>query len=243
MGTCGTWPPRLVTVPGLHGSEGAHWQSWLERQYAHALRIEQDDWDAQHLQTWAQRVQEQLARERGPFVLVAHSYGCLAAAHALTVGAAAGALASDVAGVLLVAPANPRKFLYAGGFETRRLTVPSIVVGSETDPWMALDDARAFAHGLGSAFVNLGAAGHINTAAGYGPWPRAKYFTDTLVRCAAPLRLRGAADAEMGTAGLGTAGSGTAGLGTAGLDVIGAAARSVSATDLGPGGEALTAFV
>lgn len=22
-------PVTLVTVPGLHGSEGAHWQSWL----------------------------------------------------------------------------------------------------------------------------------------------------------------------------------------------------------------------
>jgi len=34
--------------------------------------------------------------------------------------------------------------------------------------------------------VNLGDAGHINTAAGFGPWPRAKYFVDTLIHCAAP---------------------------------------------------------
>ncbi|ANB71079.1 hypothetical protein AYM40_00930 [Paraburkholderia phytofirmans OLGA172] len=43
---------------------------------------------------------------------------------------------------------------------------------------------------FGSAFVNLGDAGHINTAAGFGPWPRAGYFIDTLVHCAAPLRFR-----------------------------------------------------
>ncbi|OXH91178.1 alpha/beta hydrolase, partial [Burkholderia multivorans] len=57
-----------------------------------------------------------------------------------------------------------------------------------------LADARTLAQQLGSAFVNLGDAGHINTAAGFGPWPRAKYFVDTLVHCAAPLRFRDAAD-------------------------------------------------
>ncbi|AIO64812.1 RBBP9/YdeN family alpha/beta hydrolase [Burkholderia oklahomensis] len=186
-----TWPPRLVTVPGLHGSEGAHWQTWLERQFARALRVEQDDWDAPHLARWAQNVRDLLARERGPFVLAAHSFGCLATAHALARHAsAADAPAADIAGVLFVAPANPRKFAFAGDFDPRRLAVPSIVIGSETDPWMTLADAREFAHRLGSAFVNLGDAGHINTAAGYGPWPRAKHLVDTLVHCAAPLRFR-----------------------------------------------------
>ncbi|KVN15728.1 MULTISPECIES: alpha/beta hydrolase [unclassified Burkholderia] len=186
-----TWPPRLVTVPGLHGSEGAHWQTWLERQFARALRVEQDDWDAPHVERWARKVGDLLARERGPFVLAAHSFGCLATAHALARHAsAADARGADVVGVLFVAPANPRKFAFAGDFDARRLTVPSIVVGSESDPWMTLADAREFAHRLGSAFVNLGDAGHINAAAGYGPWPRAKYFVDTLVHCAAPLRFR-----------------------------------------------------
>jgi hypothetical protein len=182
------WPPRLVTVPGLHGSEGTHWQTWLERQFPRALRVEQDDWDAPDLARWAQAVRALLERERGPFVLAAHSFGCLAAAHAL----AQWPLAADVAGVLLVAPASPRKFTFAGPFDARRLPVPSIVIGSETDPWMPLADARTLAQQLGSAFVNLGDAGHINTAAGFGPWPRAKYFVDTLVHCAAPLRFRDA---------------------------------------------------
>ncbi|NOK49271.1 alpha/beta hydrolase [Burkholderia thailandensis] len=186
-----TWPPRLVTVPGLHGSEGAHWQTWLERQFARALRVEQDDWDAPHIGRWARKVSDLLARERGPFVLAAHSFGCLAAALALSRHAAhANARGADVVGVLFVAPANPRKFAFAGDFDARRLTVPSIVVGSESDPWMTPADAREFAHRLGGAFANLGDAGHINTAAGYGPWPRAKHFVDTLVHGAAPLRFR-----------------------------------------------------
>jgi predicted alpha/beta hydrolase family esterase len=62
--------------------------------------------------------------------------------------------------------------------------VPSIVVGSETDPWMPVDRARDLAQHLGSAFVNFGDAGHINTAAGFGPWPHAKYLVDTLAHYA-----------------------------------------------------------
>jgi len=181
-----TWPPRVVTVPGLHGSEGAHWQTWLERQFARSLRVEQADWDAPHLATWSQAVRDLLAREAGPFVLVAHSFGCLATAHAL----AQGVQAANVAGAIFVAPASPSKFAFAGTLDARRLPVPSIVVGSETDPWMPLAGARELAQRLGSAFVNLGDAGHINVASGHGPWPRAKYLVDTLVHCAAPLRFR-----------------------------------------------------
>ena len=64
---------RLVIVPGLHGSEGAHWQTWLERQFARSLRVEQADWDAPDVAVWAKSLRDLLARERGPFVLAAHS--------------------------------------------------------------------------------------------------------------------------------------------------------------------------
>jgi serine hydrolase len=191
MFSCRTslWPPRLVTVPGLHGSEDAHWQTWLERQFARSLRVEQADWDAPNLERWAQAVNDAPAQQRGPFVLAAHSFGCLAAAHALKQRAQR-ASSADVVGVLFVAPASPLKFAFAGAFDAERIPVPSILVGSETDPWMPLAEARALAQRFGSAFVSLGDAGHINTAAGFGPWPRAKYFVDTLAHCAAPLRFR-----------------------------------------------------
>lgn len=183
MHTCGrrNWPPRLVTVPGLHGSEGAHWQSWLERQFSRSLRVEQPDWEAPNLDGWARTVGELLSQERGPFVIAAHSYGCLATAHAL----ARSGSGSGVAGILFVAPASPEKFIAVGRFAAQRLNVPSILIGSESDPWMQAGDAHELARRLGSAFVNLGAAGHINTAAGFGPWPRAKFFIDTLIHGAA----------------------------------------------------------
>jgi predicted alpha/beta hydrolase family esterase len=192
MSSCSTsaWPPRLVTVPGLHGSEGAHWQTWLERQFARSRRVEQDDWDAPQLDAWAQSVADTVTSVRGPVILAAHSFGCLAAAHAI----AQGLTGDAVAGVLFVAPASPDKFRFAGAFESRRLGVPSVLIASMTDPWMPFDQAMRLASQLGSAFVNLGDAGHINTASGFGPWPRAKYFVDTLIHCAAPAHFAGQPD-------------------------------------------------
>jgi predicted alpha/beta hydrolase family esterase len=183
MSLCGNfnWPPRLVTVPGLHGSEEAHWQTWLERQFAHSLRVEQADWEAPSLDAWARSVGELLERERGPFVLAAHSYGCLATIRALECYVPT----AEVAGVLLVAPASPEKFAAVGRLSPHRLAVSSILIGSENDPWMPAPEALQLASRLGSAFVNLGAVGHINTEAGFGPWPRAKFFIDTLVHHAA----------------------------------------------------------
>jgi uncharacterized protein len=179
------WTPRVVTVPGLHGSEGAHWQTWLERQYPRSLRVEQLDWDAPQLDVWSAKVAETIGYAQGPVILAAHSFGCLAAARALQTGAAGNA----VVGVLFVAPASPAKFRFAGEFEAGKIDVPSVLVASQTDPWISFQEALRLASQLGSALVNLGDAGHINTAAGFGPWPRAKYFIDTLMHCAAPVRL------------------------------------------------------
>jgi uncharacterized protein len=166
----------LVTVPGLHGSEDAHWQSWLEQQFALARRVEQRDWSTPHLDTWAASVRDVLADIDAPAVIAAHSFGCLATAQALAKAN------PNVLGVLFVAPASPAKFRFAGTFSARRIDAPSLVVGSETDPWMPLDDARTLAQRWHSAFVNLGDAGHINTAAGFGPWPLARHIVETLAR-------------------------------------------------------------
>ncbi|CAN7335440.1 alpha/beta hydrolase [Trinickia sp. LjRoot230] len=174
------WPPRLVVVPGLHGSGAAHWQTWLERQFVRPIRIEQADWEHADLSKWCAALERQLAHERGPFVLAAHSFGSLVAAHALGRGL------RGVVGALLVAPASPVRFGIEQVLYRRPLGVASVVIGSENDPWLAARDAQALAQEWRASFMNLGPVGHINTASGFGPWPRAKYLVDTLTHWAAP---------------------------------------------------------
>ena len=48
---------------------------------------------------------------------------------------------------------------------------PQDLVGSDTDPWMRADSARAWSRLWGSHFVNLGDVGHINVESGFGPLP------------------------------------------------------------------------
>ena len=161
---------RLVIVPGLHGSGAEHWQSWLQHQVADSVRVVQDDWSAPDLERWSERVADTLAAlGPGPHVLVAHSFGCLAAVRA------AGLHPSlDIAQMLLVAPAEPNRFDAATALPQSRLATRSCVVASDNDPWMSATQAHAWALRWGSDWINLGNAGHINVDSGYGPFPLAR---------------------------------------------------------------------
>jgi hypothetical protein len=64
------------------------------------------------------------------------------------------------------------------------LSFPLIVVASTNDPWMALEDAKRWSVSWGADFVNIGAAGHINAEAGFGPWPEALTLLERLRRAA-----------------------------------------------------------
>jgi hypothetical protein len=162
--------PRLVIVPGLHGSGAEHWQSWLHGQVAGSVRVEQDAWSTADLDAWSARVADTVAAlGAGPHVVVAHSFGCLA-----TVRALARRPGLDVAQLLLVAPAEPNRFDVGTALPQSRLAVRSCVVGSDDDPWMTATQAHAWALRWGSDWINLGNAGHVNVDSGYGPFPLAR---------------------------------------------------------------------
>src|SRR5262245_62739310 len=155
---------RTLIVPGLHGSGPQHWQSVWQNEHQEYERVVQKDWCTADLDGWAGAIVRQVRAFSGPVVLVAHSFGCLAAVRATELAPAL------IRGAMLVAPANPVKF----GIEVRiprlRLGYPSLVVASRNDPWMPYGDAARWARCWGSRFVSAGNAGHINAASGYGDW-------------------------------------------------------------------------
>lgn len=163
--------PRLLIVPGLHDSGPAHWQTWLESLHRGSVRVRQDDWSAGDLERWAQRIGETLrAQGPGPWIAVAHSFGCLALARWLLGGAGG----NGIAAALLVAPADPRRFGIDEALLSRRLPLPATLIASDTDPWMSAATARAWARRWGAHGLNLGDAGHVNAEAGFGPLPLAR---------------------------------------------------------------------
>jgi predicted alpha/beta hydrolase family esterase len=154
-----------LIVPGLNSSGSAHWQTWFEQQIPGAVRVIQSDWKRADLPEWSSRVRRTISRSSGPIIIVAHSFGVLAAVQA----------ASDhsdrIAGALLVAPADPSKFKVEEVIPAGPLPFQAVLVASTNDPWMPYERARALAETWGVHFVNLGAAGHINAESGFGPWP------------------------------------------------------------------------
>ncbi|CAN5715243.1 alpha/beta fold hydrolase [soil metagenome] len=171
-------PVRLLIVPGLHDSPQAHWQTELQRHHhRHAVRVQQEDWAVPSLDAWADRIGETLAREpRGPWVAVAHSFGCLALVRWLQRGG------TGIESALLVAPADPLKFGVSGDLPCAPLPVATTLVASRTDPWMPFGSSVNWSRVWGSQLVDLGDAGHINIASGFGPWPLGKKLVERQIQ-------------------------------------------------------------
>jgi predicted alpha/beta hydrolase family esterase len=167
-------PPRLLIIPGLRDSGPTHWQTWLQGQYRDARRVVQRDFSQPDLERWAERIQSSLdGAGAGPWVAVAHSFGCLALARHL-----ADHPDSAIVQALLVAPAEPDKFGIAGLLPQGRLPIPSTVIASQNDPWMSAASAQRWAKRWGSSFTNLGPVGHINVESEFGPLPLAKRWVE-----------------------------------------------------------------
>lgn len=178
-------PIRVLIIPGLRDSGHGHWQSWLQTQYRGAARVPQADWDTPDLRQWSSQIARTLARHAPDtqWIAVAHSFGCLALAHHLSVQKTAQQpRTGGIRAALMVAPADPNKFQLTEQLPHDGLGLPATVVGSENDPWMPLERARLWADLWGARFQNLGQAGHVNTESGFGPWPLARYKVDQMIR-------------------------------------------------------------
>jgi predicted alpha/beta hydrolase family esterase len=156
---------HVIIVPGLHDSGPTHWQSRWQRRHREFSRVRQDDWDHPHLGAWAARLDQVRASDPRPALLVAHSFGCLTAAHSIARNS------GNLAGALLVAPADPVKFGVAEQLPALPLACPSIMVSSANDPWMRAEAAAAWAARWSSELVEGGRLGHINADSGLGDWP------------------------------------------------------------------------
>lgn len=163
-----------LIIPGLNGSGDGHWQNhWLQDD-PDAVLVEQRDWHRPNLHEWTERVEKALARHPGS-ILIAHSIGAIVVA-----GLGLRSARHLVKGALLVAPCDLGlvQSLHPGALQSsqtlpfKQLPFPSTVVASRDDPYMSFEGAAALAETLGSELVDLGRAGHINIASGYGRWKK-----------------------------------------------------------------------
>ncbi len=169
---------KTLIVPGLDGSPAPHWQHWWAATDPKALMVDLSDLSQPSPAVWEIELAATILHHPG-CILVGHSLGAVLIARILTKWPQV-----NVRAALLVAPAETRGSDRIGQFgpiPERLLGVPARVVASRNDPWMSFGRAAHLAQAWGGDLVDLGNAGHINVASGFGPWARGKSLRDELL--------------------------------------------------------------
>lgn len=175
--------PPVLMVAGLWNSGPQHWQTHWEKHHSDWLRVQQADWATPVCEDWVAALDQAILACPSPPVLVAHSLGCALVGHW-----AASSSRGRVAGALLVAPSDVDAPSYPDcthGFTPMPLATlpfPSWVIASTADEYVSQARASLFARAWGSELTWLDNAGHINGAAGYGPWPEGEAWLLSFAR-------------------------------------------------------------
>ena len=171
----------ILMVPGWLGCEPDHWQSRWVRNLKTAKLIGEADWATPDKDKWVDTIIKEVAAATRPTVIVAHSVGVIAVVHAalkLPKGAVAGAFLVSAADI-----DNAQRWPVTQGYmwpdegfgftpiPLQALPFPALLISSSDDPYCQQTRARHFAAAWCCDFVDVGPAGHITTASGFGPWP------------------------------------------------------------------------
>ncbi|MDN0075686.1 alpha/beta hydrolase [Crenobacter sp. SG2303] len=181
----------ILIVPGLRDHVPEHWQTLLEEQLVKAGQkvrsVPPLETDKLSCAARVAAMQQVVSEIDGPIVIVAHSAGCM-----ITVQWAQ-QHSRPIQGALLAAPADLESPMPAGYPSTdaiaanswlpiprKALPFTSIVAASSNDPLGQYQRVVEMAQAWGSRVADIGAVGHLNPAAGFGPWPQVHDFIHEL---------------------------------------------------------------
>lgn len=171
-------------VPGLRDHVSEHWQTLLQAELPGARSVPPLEQDKLSRAARVAALDAALDRVEGPVVLITHSAGVMITAHwaqqyperaAQRIQAALLATPADLEQPLPAGYPTPPALEQGGWWPLPRQRLPfrSIVATSRNDPLARYDRVQQLAHDWGSRLVDLGEVGHLNPAAGFGPWPHA----------------------------------------------------------------------
>ncbi len=167
----------VLFVPGLRDHVEDHWQTHLAKAIPGSVTVEPLTTDRLSCEARVKALDDALAQIEGDVILAAHSAGCLMVAHW------AEQPTRKIRGALLATPAdveNPlpegyplKADLDANGWlpiARSPLPFPTLVAASRNDPLADYAKVGDLAAAWGAELVDIGDVGHLNPAAGYGPW-------------------------------------------------------------------------
>jgi predicted alpha/beta hydrolase family esterase len=175
-------------VPGLRGHVAEHWQTHMAAQIPGSATVEPIAENGLSREARVAQLDRALHAIDGDVVIVAHSAGVLMAAFWDM------APTRRILGALLVTPADveaplPEGYpgfaeLAAGGWlpiPRSRLSFPATIVASRNDPLADFDKVAGLAEAWGADLHDAGDVGHLNPAAGFGPWPEGLALLNGLI--------------------------------------------------------------
>ena len=179
----------VLIVPGLREHVAEHWQTLLQARLAKVRSVPPLEHNKLSLAARVEAIARELEQIDGPVILVGHSAGVLMLVHWASLHQ------RPIKGALLVAPPDldcdwPAGYptpesLRENGWDPLpkgKLAFPNILAASTNDHLASFEAATRMAAKWGSELVNLGDVGHVNPAAGFGPWPKAEEFIRQLDR-------------------------------------------------------------
>lgn len=173
-------PTTVVIVPGLRDHVEAHWQTHLAHALPNAVTVPPLTSDKLSLSARVDAIERALADITGPVILVAHSAGVLmvahwAARHQRAIKAALLVTPPDLDSLWPASYPQPDELRSHGWTPLPRQPLPfkTLVAISDNDPLASPEAVRRLAADWQADTIALGAVGHLNPAAGFGPWPLA----------------------------------------------------------------------
>jgi predicted alpha/beta hydrolase family esterase len=177
----------VLFVPGLRDHVAEHWQTLLAAEMPGSHTVPPLEHDKLSCAARIEALDRAVNAINGPVILVAHSAGCLMVVHW------ARQASRPIEGALLATPADvespfppgyptPDQLQANGWLPMPRnpLPFPTLLAASLNDPLCDFDRAAELASDWGSRLISLGEVGHLNPAAGFGPWPGARPLIDEL---------------------------------------------------------------
>jgi predicted alpha/beta hydrolase family esterase len=178
----------VLFVPGLRDHVAEHWQTHLANEIPGSVTVAPLTEDRLNRAARVAALDAALHAIKGDVVLAAHSAGVLMVAHWAL------APSRKIRGALLATPADVEEPLPVGypTFEDlssngwlpmprNQLPFPAILAASRNDPLAGYAKAVDLADAWGAALFDAGEVGHLNPAAGFGPWPDARALLASLV--------------------------------------------------------------
>jgi uncharacterized protein len=172
----------FVFLGGVYNSGPGHWQRIWYEDMPGSVWVEHDDWDHPEREAWVSDLQAAFWQITGPYVVIAHSLGCL-----LLAEWSRNHDDPSLVGAFLVAVPDPNGASFPASIDgfvdapSLNLPCPALVIASQDDEYASIDYARALAEHWQAEFVDAGKLGHINANSGIGDWQEGRGLLEKFV--------------------------------------------------------------